>query len=123
MRETRDAPGCSTAALLVEPEAGSFLVLCRGHPAAGGSTSRGSAPVLTAAPAEAGIGTAVRNGKFEFVVTSVEPGTAEIGKAPISTKAQGEFVLVNVSVTNIGNEPQPFSGTDAKAFDSQGREF
>jgi hypothetical protein len=76
-----------------------------------------------AAAAEPGVGTAVRDGKFEFVVTSVEPGAAEIGEAPLTTKAQGQFVLVNVSVTNIGNEPQAFSGSDTKAFDSQGREF
>jgi len=53
----------------------------------------------------------------------VEPGTSDIGEAPLTTKAQGQFVLVNVSVTNIGNEPQAFSGTEAKAFDNQGREF
>ncbi|MGS0684604.1 DUF4352 domain-containing protein [Nakamurella sp. GG22] len=76
-----------------------------------------------AAASEPGIGTSVRDGKFEFVVKSVEKGTPEIGTAPLSTKAQGQFVIVNVSVANIGDEPQSFSGSNAKAFDSQGREF
>lgn len=91
-------------------------------PAATDAGSSAPAAVEPAA-AEPGVGTPVRDGKFEFVVTSVEPGTPDIGDAPLTTKAQGQFVLVNVSVTNIGNEPQAFSGTDAKAFDSQGREF
>jgi len=86
----------------------------------GSSAPAGSPEAAAAAP---GVGTSVRDGKFEFVVTSVEPGVAEIGTAPLTTKAQGQFVLVNVSVANIGNEPQSFAGSDIKAFDSQGREF
>jgi Domain of unknown function (DUF4352) len=92
-------------------------------PASADSGTSAPAAGAEAAATEPGVGTSVRDGKFEFVVASVEPGVAEIGTAPISTKAQGQFVLVNVSVSNIGNEPQSFSGTDTKAFDSQGREF
>ena len=92
-------------------------------PAATDSGSSAPAAAPEAAAAEPGVGTSVRDGKFEFVVTSVEPGTPSIGEAPLTTKAQGQFVLVNVSVTNIGTEPQAFSGSDTKAFDSQGREF
>lgn len=92
-------------------------------PAAPDTGSSAPAADPEAAETEPGVGTPVRDGKFEFVITSVEPGTPEIGEAPLTTKAQGQFVLVNVSVTNIGNEPQAFSGSDTKAFDSQGREF
>lgn len=81
------------------------------------------APAAKPAASDPGIGTSVRDGKFEFVVTSIEPGVAEIGSAPISTKAQGQFILVNVNVKNISNEAQPFDGGSAKAFDSQGRQF
>ena len=87
------------------------------------TTDAGSSAPAAEPATEPGVGTPVRDGKFEFVVTSVEPGATEIGDAPLTTKAQGQFVLVNVSVTNIGNEPQAFSGSEAKAFDSQGREF
>ncbi len=87
------------------------------------ASDSGSSVPAEAAATEPGVGTAVRDGKFEFVVTSVEPGTPEIGQAPLTTKAQGQFVVVNVSVSNIVNEPQSFSGSNAKAFDSQGREF
>ncbi len=49
----------------------------------------------------------VRDGKFEFVVTGVQPGLAEVGDNPYLTKkAQGQFVIVTVTVKNIGDKPQ-----------------
>lgn len=74
-----------------------------------------------ATPEPAGIGTSVRDGDFEFVVQGVEAGKAEIGGEYLSTKAQGQFVLVTVQVTNIGDKPGTFFGSNAKAVDSQGR--
>lgn len=72
--------------------------------------------------ATAGIGTPVRDGKFEFVVTNVEPGVPSVGDDFIGETAQGAFTLVNMTVTNIGNEPQFFSDTNVAGIDSQGRE-
>ena len=51
------------------------------------------------------IGTKVRDGEFEFVVTSVEhPGKTLAGKVGETLTAHGEFVIVVVNVTNIGKE-------------------
>jgi hypothetical protein len=59
---------------------------------------------------EAAVGEEVRDGNFSFVVTGVErldavthPEHPEVEKA-----AQGEFVIVRMTVTNIGAEPRKF---------------
>ncbi|MEK7536054.1 MAG: DUF4352 domain-containing protein, partial [Patescibacteria group bacterium] len=58
-------------------------------------------------PQMAKIGGAARDGKFEFVVSSVQCGVASVGDNPYLTKtAQGQFCLLNVTVKNIGNEKQ-----------------
>ncbi|MFC5947039.1 DUF4352 domain-containing protein [Pseudonocardia lutea] len=87
---------------------------------AGSATSASSD---SGAQAAAGIGTEVRDGDFAFVVTKVEPGVKTLGKGAWSTQAQGEFVLVRVTVTNVGTESTMFSGGNQKLLDSQGREF
>lgn len=91
------------------------------------SATTGSAPAADDAPASAenaaGIGTPVRDGKFEFIVESVQPGQSEIGTEPLTTKAQGEFVTVTVKVTNTADQAQSFVGSTAKSHDAAGREF
>jgi hypothetical protein len=72
---------------------------------------------------QAGIGTEVRDGDFSFTVTGVEPGVQTLGKGAWSTQAQGEFVLVRVTVTNVGSESTMFSGANQKLLDDQGRTF
>jgi hypothetical protein len=67
-------------------------------------------------PAVAKVGEKVRDGKFEFVVTKIERGKSQIGDEDLNTKAQGEFVLVYATVTNISKEPQTFAGDDQKLF-------
>lgn len=87
-----------------------------------------SAPAGDTPPAEespsssvAGIGTPVRDGKFEFTVTGVEPGVARVGDDMFGQDAQGQFLLVHVTVTNIGDEAQYFDGSSQKLTDTQGR--
>ncbi|WP_309226808.1 MULTISPECIES: DUF4352 domain-containing protein [unclassified Mycolicibacterium] len=70
------------------------------------------------------LNTPVRDGKFEFVVKSVQPGLAEVGDNPyLARKAQGQFVIVTLSVQNIGDKAQGFSPANQKLFDNQGRSF
>ena len=70
------------------------------------------------------LNTPVRDGKFEFVVTSVQPGLADVGDNPfLNQKAQGQFVIVTLSVQNIGDRPQGFSPSNQKLFDTEGRSF
>lgn len=66
----------------------------------------------------------VRDGKFEFVVTGVEKGLASVGDNPYLTeKPQGQFVIVSMTVKNIGDRPQGFSPSNQKLLDAQGRSF
>ena len=69
------------------------------------------------------IGTSVRDGKFEFVVTKVGAGVPSIGTDVIGTKAQGKFVLIDVTIKNIGDQPQTFFGSSTKAFDGAGKQY
>lgn len=51
-------------------------------------------------------GPAVRDGHFEFVVTKFEQGTTHLGDRFWNADVKGEFVLVYISVSNIGKKPQ-----------------
>ncbi|MBO9555995.1 DUF4352 domain-containing protein [Cellulomonas sp.] len=75
------------------------------------------------APAAAGLNTPVRDGKFEFVVTGVECGQTTLGDEYINTTAQGQFCLVHVRATNIGDKPQYFFADNQKAFNADGQEY
>ena len=96
-------------------------------PAPGASSAAGSEGAAdptqpeAESPAAPGIGTTVADGKFEFAVTSVKPGVATLGEAPFDTAAQGQFLLVHMSVTNIGDEAQYFDSSSQKLLDGQGR--
>lgn len=72
---------------------------------------------------QAGLGEPVRDGKFEFVVNDVQAGVTTIGPELIAEQAQGQYVIVNMTVTNIGDKAQSYSSSNAKLFDAQGREF
>jgi hypothetical protein len=69
-----------------------------------------AAPSEAAAPAESaaalGIGTSVRDGKFEFTLTTIEPPVGTIGADFAQQTAQGEYVILRVTVANIGDKPQ-----------------
>ena len=87
-----------------------------------------SQPTVAGAPkAEAvatDIGTKVRDGEFEFVVTGVEhPGKTFPGKLQTTVTAQGEFVIVRVNVTNIGNEAQPLDCQCQYLLNDKGQAF
>ncbi|WP_219414068.1 DUF4352 domain-containing protein [Pseudonocardia nigra] len=73
--------------------------------------------------AAARIGEEVRDGSFAFTVTSVETGIERLGESFLQSEAQGSYVLVHVTVTNIGSEAELFSGSSQKLLDAQGRTF
>lgn len=86
----------------------------------------GAAPAAPAKPAKqvAGIGTPVRDGKFEFTVTNVESGLTSLGDNPfLAKKAQGQFVVVTMTVQNTSDEPKGVSPDNQELFDSQSRKF
>ncbi len=113
---------------------GLVMLLCCGGLAVtmvGGSDSGSSADSSTAGKDGSGepkagapkIGDAVRDGKFEFVVKSVTSGVDSVGNDILGEKAQGQFVLVDLEVTNIGDEAQIFFDSDQKLLDDKGRSF
>ena len=70
------------------------------------------------------IGQSVRDGAFSFVVTSVDQPVKTITSRLGTTEAaQGVFVIVRVSVTNIGYEPRTLTVTDQFFISEQGQRF
>lgn len=98
-----------------------------GDAAAGGSEKVEEAPAEEepAEPVEEhalpGVGDAVRDGKFEFTVTKVETGVESVGDEFLSQEAQGQYVLVHMTVENIGDEAQMFDGSNQELTDTEGR--
>jgi hypothetical protein len=62
-----------------------------------------------------GLDTAVRDGKFEFVVTSFSCGHKQVGESFVNVKASGQFCIVSLTVKNIGKEGQSFADSFQKA--------
>jgi len=74
--------------------------------------------------ANAGIGTKVRDGKLEFVVTGVQhSGKTLAGKVGEMLTAHGEFVIVVVNVSNIGKQDQTPSCSCQILMDDKGQRF
>ncbi|MDZ7886558.1 MAG: DUF4352 domain-containing protein [Mycobacterium sp.] len=80
-------------------------------------TTRDRAPA--AVQSAGAIGSQVRDGKFAFVVESVERQTNWYG----DPKPRGQWVIATVRVTNIGAEPQSFFARNQKLIDAAGREY
>jgi uncharacterized protein DUF4352 len=92
----------------------------------GGSTSGSpSAANPSSAPSSAsvaGIGSKVRDGKFEFVVTGITHAKT-VGPSGFGQTAQGRYTILHVSVTNIGSEAQTLDDSNQFVFDAAGRKF
>lgn len=71
----------------------------------------------------AGIGDTVEDGAFAFTVTDVETGVSSIGGEYLNQQAQGQYVIVHVTVENVGDRAELFSGANQKLFDADGREY
>src|SRR5699024_3688657 len=69
-----------------------------------------------------GIGEVAQDGKFEFVVTEVETGVERVGSEYLNETAQGQFVLVHLEVTNVGDKAQTLYDSSQHLIDTDGRE-
>lgn len=69
------------------------------------------------------MGQPARDGKFEFVVNRVDCGAKQLGDQYFNTKAQGEFCIVDLTIKNIGDEPQSFVGDNTKLLNTKGQRF
>ncbi|MGH3260443.1 MAG: DUF4352 domain-containing protein, partial [Trebonia sp.] len=83
--------------------------------AASGSSSSGSAHA-------AGIGSKVRDGKFQFTITRITHAR-RVGSSVLGQKAQGEFTVLHVTVTNIGSVSQSLDDSAQYVYDSRGRKY
>lgn len=69
------------------------------------------------------IGQPARDGKFEFTVKSVSCGQTSLGGEYLTETAQGQFCQLNVSVKNIGNEPQTLFVDNQYVYNAAGQKF
>ncbi len=67
-----------------------------------------------------GVNSAVRDGKFEFVVTAFSCGHDSVGRGFVVANAQGQFCVADLTVRNISSERQTFSDVHQKAIDPAG---
>ncbi|WP_327045399.1 DUF4352 domain-containing protein [Microbispora sp. NBC_01189] len=74
-------------------------------------------------PQAPGLGDVVKDGKFAFKVTKVDKGLSQVGESFTVSKAQGQYILVHLTVKNIGDEAQLFSDSAQKLVDARGRTF
>jgi hypothetical protein len=87
-----------------------------------------SAPVVPepTTPTVAPVGSAVRDGKFEFQVldtTFAKTVSDPTGNPYMTATAQGNFLVVTLSVTNIGDKPANYFGQNQKVIDTDGRVY
>src|SRR4051794_13619950 len=93
-----------------------------------------AAPAVTGPPTKAapagptsrpppGIGAAVRDGKFEFVVSRVDCSRTSVGLERLKRTAKGKYCVVSLSVHNIAGGSQYFLGHAQKAFDAAGAAY
>lgn len=118
----QSSPTASTSAAAPSPRP---TALTAAEPAASAATAAVAkpAPKPAAKPASQ-LGKAVRDGKFEFTVRSVKCGIAVVGDNQfLQEKAQGQFCAVQLTVENIGDEPQSMFTDNQYAFDTKGRKF
>ncbi|GAA3737016.1 hypothetical protein HDA32_005495 [Spinactinospora alkalitolerans] len=73
--------------------------------------------------AAAGIGDTVEDGKFAFTVTDVETGVESVGDGVLSETPQGQYVIVHVTVENIGDRAQMFDGSNQTLVDADDTEY
>ncbi|GGK59422.1 DUF4352 domain-containing protein [Nocardia camponoti] len=65
----------------------------------------------------------VRDGKFEFTVVAVDPPVPVVGDDFLQETAQGEFIVVHLTIGNTSKEAQSYSSDDQKLVDTQNREY
>jgi hypothetical protein len=70
------------------------------------------------------VGVTVTDGGLEFAVGNVEQGAVEILKGAEETAADGEFVFIDLTVTNLDDQVfAAFDGSYHKLVDTAGNEY
>lgn len=81
-------------------------------------------PAKAAKPKKAapGIGDTVKDGRFKFVVTSIT-SKHKVGTEYMNQTAQGKYLLIHVTVTNVGKSSQLFTDSNQELKDAEGRKY
>ncbi|MEV7974279.1 DUF4352 domain-containing protein [Cellulomonas sp. NPDC089187] len=79
------------------------------------------APAEPKEPTQPGLNEPAADGSFTFTVTGVETGLTQVGSQYLTSDAQGQYVLVHLTVQNTGNEAQYLFASSQEATDTQGR--
>ena len=67
------------------------------------------------------LGEKVRSEDYEFTATKVTCGVKRVGDQYFDEKAQGQFCMVRLRVTNVGKQPIHFSDENQALVDTKGR--
>lgn len=91
------------------------------HVQAGSAQPAAKQPAYSA-PSIPAAGTAVRDGKFQFKITSVTHAKSA-GDSYVGETAQGEFTILHVTVTNISSQAQTLDDSSQYVYDGTGRKY
>lgn len=69
------------------------------------------------------IGEAGRDGAFEFTVSRIDCGVAQIGDSFVNQTAVGQFCLAEVTVHNAGKDPATFADGLQRAYGPDGDRY
>jgi hypothetical protein len=69
------------------------------------------------------MGEPANDGQFEFVVNSLKCGATEVGDGMFSEETTGQFCMLDLTITNTGDDAQYLASDAQKLIDDQGREF
>src|SRR4029077_19475882 len=95
-----------------------LLAGCSGGP---GEAVSPEAPSTKPASRPPTMGTPVRDGGLEFIVNGVRLGPS-ISSDHASFKAHGRYVVVGLSVTNVGDQPETYMAIDQKLI-ADGKQY
>ncbi|SDT01680.1 DUF4352 domain-containing protein [Microlunatus soli] len=71
----------------------------------------------------AGVGDTVRAGDLRLTVAEPSCGKKKVGSDYTEARAQGQFCIVTVDITNAGDSPVMITDSDFSLYDGQDREF
>src|ERR1700750_785163 len=82
------------------------------------------AKAVPAAPKVAKIGTPVRDGKFQFTITSVTHAKSVGDTADgFGDTAQGKYTILHATVPNTASQPQTLDDSSQYVYDASGRKY
>jgi hypothetical protein len=101
-----------TQSLLTRPQASAAL------PPAGASAAATPAPQPAPSPKPPGLNAPVRDGMFRFTVTAISCGHQTVSTSVFNRTAHGQFCLVTLTVSNVGDSGRAFAEGFQKAVTS-----